>query len=218
MHEFAPHRDRRCRRGSWSLVPVRRRRQTTGVGAPPLTLQDALAQARANSQLFRRHSSRRTWRPKIASRRSAALLPSVNGFSQFIYTRAERHAVRHLGAERRTRTSTPPGSTCTATSSRSAKWAEYRSAAAAEAVARAQGRRRRPRLVATIVHELLHAGRRRAEAGQRAAGPARGAAVSGRSRSSEEAGGEVAHSDVVKAQIQVDAARCATHRRRSWPC
>src|SRR5438445_2772900 len=52
----------------------------------PLTLQDALAQARANSQAFRSAQLAADLAREDRKQARAALLPSLSGFSQFIYT------------------------------------------------------------------------------------------------------------------------------------
>ena len=170
-------------------------------GGPPLTLQDALAQARANSQLFRQAQLNANLATEDRKQARAALLPSLNGFSQFIYTEPNGTPsgvwVPNDGPQVYATWLNVHGDMFSL-----GKWAEYRSArppkrspAPRRTSPRAAWSRRRG--------GLLQAGRRRAEAGQRAAGPARGAAVS-RGHTAQERGGEVAHSDVVKAQIQVD--------------
>src|SRR5207247_1152530 len=53
---------------------------------PPLSLQDALARARANSQQFRQAQLAADLATEDRKQARAALLPSMNGFSQFIYT------------------------------------------------------------------------------------------------------------------------------------
>src|SRR5437870_3385527 len=55
-------------------------------GAAPLTLQDALTQARASSQQFRSAELAADLATEDRKQARAALLPSLNGFSQFIYT------------------------------------------------------------------------------------------------------------------------------------
>src|SRR6266404_2461281 len=52
----------------------------------PLTLQDALTQARANSQQFRAAQLTADLASQDRKIARAALLPTLNGFSQFIYT------------------------------------------------------------------------------------------------------------------------------------
>src|SRR6266513_5372754 len=52
----------------------------------PLTLQDALTQARANSQQFRSAQLAADLAREDRKQARAALLPSLNGFGQFIYT------------------------------------------------------------------------------------------------------------------------------------
>ena len=83
-----------------------------------------------------------------------------------------------------------------------AKWADYRSAAAAEAVARARADVAGRGLVATIVQNyyVLVASQRKLASAQQAL---REAQQFLDITQQQESGGEVAHADVVKAQIQV---------------
>ena len=84
-----------------------------------------------------------------------------------------------------------------------AKWAEYRGAAAAEAVARARADVAGRGLVATIVQNyygLVAAQRKLASAQQSLREAQQFLDITQK----QESGGEVAHSDVVKAQIQVN--------------
>jgi outer membrane protein TolC len=168
---------------------------------PPLTLQDALTQARANSQQFR--SAQLTADLAVQDRKiaRAALLPSLNGFSQFIYTEPNGTTsgvwVPNDGPKVYADWLNVHGDVSLT------KWSEYRSAAAAEAVARAKADVAARGLVSTIVtnyYTLVAAERKLASAQQSLREVQQFLDIAQK----QEAGGEVAHSDVVKAQIQVN--------------
>ena len=167
----------------------------------PLTLSDALTQARANSQQFRSAqlaADLATADRKIAR---AALLPSLNGFSQFIYTEPNGTPsgiwVPNDGPKVYATWLNVHGDASLT------KWSEYRGAAAAEAVARARADVAARGLVSTIVtnyYTLVAAARKLASAQQSLREVQQFLDIAQK----QEAGGEVAHSDVVKAQIQVN--------------
>src|SRR3989449_1263538 len=168
---------------------------------PPLTLQDALTQARVNSQQFR--AARLAADLAIEDRKQAraALLPSLNGFSQFIYTEPNGTPsgiwVPNDGPKVYATWLNVHGDASMT------KWSEYRGAAAAEAVARAKADVAARGLVSTIVtnyYTLVAAQRKLASAQQGLREAQQFLDITQR----QEAGGEVAHSDVVKAQIQVN--------------
>jgi outer membrane protein TolC len=168
---------------------------------PPLTLQDALTQARVNSQQFR--SARLAADLAIEDRKQAraALLPSLNGFSQFIYTEPNGTTsgiwVPNDGPKVYATWLNVHGDVSLT------KWSEYRGAAAAEAVARAKADVAARGLVSTIVanyYTLVAAERKLGSAQQGLREAQQFLDITQR----QEAGGEVAHSDVVKAQIQVN--------------
>ena len=189
-----------CAAGLLAAAPARRRsRQPTG-GAP-LTLQRVLEQARANSQPFRAAQLASDLAVEDAKQARAALLPSVNGFSQYIYTAAERHAVRRLGAERR-----PERLRDVAERARRRLLAGEVGGVSRRGRGRSrrarEGRRGGPRSRRHDRAELLHAGRaqRKLASAQQALREAQQFLDITRQ---QESGGEVAHADVVKAQIQV---------------
>jgi outer membrane protein TolC len=172
------------------------------VGGPPLSLQDALARARANSQQFRQAQLAADLATEDRKQARAALLPSVNGFSQFIYTEPNGTPsgiwVPNDGPKVYATWLNVHGDVFSL-----GKWSEYRSAAAAEAVARAKADVAGRGLVATIVtnyYTLVAAERKLASARQGLREAQQLLEITQR----QEAGGEVAHSDVVKAQIQVN--------------
>jgi outer membrane protein TolC len=167
----------------------------------PMTLQAVLDQARVNSQQFRSAQLASDLAAEDRKQARAALLPSLNGFSQYIYTQPN---------------GTPSGVWVPNDGPRIyamwlnvhgdlfslQKWSEYRSAAAAEAVARAKADVAGRGLVATIVQNyygLVAAQRKLASAQQGLAEAQQFLDITRR----QENGGEVAHSDVIKAQIQV---------------
>ena len=174
--------------------------QTPPSGAP-LTLQAVLDQARANSQQFRAAQLASDLAAEDKKQARAALLPSVNGFSQYIYTQPN---------------GTPSGVWVPNDGPRVyamwlnihgdvfslQKWSEYRGAAAAEAVARAKADIAARGLVSTIVQNYygLVAAQRKVANAQQSLAEAR---LFLDITQKQENGGEVAHSDVIKAQIQV---------------
>jgi len=165
-----------------------------------LTLEAALAQARLNSQQFR--SAQAASQLAVEDRKQAfgALLPSVSEFSQYIHTQQNGTAsgvfVANDGPNVYNTWLTVHGDLFSP-----GKWAEYKSAAAAAAVARAKADVAVRGLVATVVQNyygLVAANRKAASAKQSLQEARQFLDITRR----QEAGGEVAHSDVVKAQIQ----------------
>jgi len=172
------------------------------VNGPPLTLQDALAQARANSQQFRQAQLAADLATEDRKQARAALLPSLNGFSQYIYTEPNGTPsgiwVPNDGPKVYANWLNVHGDVFSI-----GKLSEYRASAAAEAVARAKADVALRGLVATIVtnyYTLVAAERKLASARQGLREAQQFLEITQR----QEAGGEVAHSDVVKAQIQVN--------------
>jgi outer membrane protein TolC len=167
----------------------------------PLTLQAVLDLARANSQAFRAAQLASGLAAEDRKQAKAALLPSLNGFSQYIYTQPNGTPsgiwVPNDGPNIYAMWLNVHGDVFSY-----AKWAEYRSAAAAGAVARAKADVAVRGLVATIVQDyygLVASQRKLASAQQALLETQRFLDTTKRL----ESGGEVAHSDVVKAQIQV---------------
>ncbi len=167
----------------------------------PLTLQDALTLARVNSQQFRSAQLASNLAVEDRKQARAALLPSLSGFSQFIGTQPNGTPSGIFVANDGPKVYNDwllvhgelfsPG-----------KWAEYRSAAAAEAVARAKADVAGRGLVATVVtnyYTLVAAQRKLSSTQQGLREAQQFLEIAQR----QEAGGEVAHSDVIKAQIQV---------------
>ena len=168
----------------------------------PLTLQAVLNLARANSQQVRAAQLASDLAVEDRKQARAALLPSMNGFTQYIYTQPNGTPsgiwVPNDGPRVYAMWLNVHGDVFSL-----AKWAEYRGAAAAEAVARARADVAGRGLVATIVQNYygLVAAQRKLASAQRSL---REAQEFLDITQKQEAGGEVAHSDVVKAQIQVN--------------
>jgi len=168
----------------------------------PLTLQAVLDLARANSQQVRAAQLASDLAAEDRKQARAALLPSMNGFSQYIYTQPNGTPsgiwVPNDGPRVYAMWLNVHGDVFSL-----AKWAEYRGASAAEAVARARADVAGRGLVATIVQNYygLVAAERKLASAQRSVGEAQQFLDI---TQKQESGGEVAHSDVVKAQIQVN--------------
>jgi outer membrane protein TolC len=167
----------------------------------PLTLQDALAQARLNAQQARAAITAADLAAEDRKQARAALLPSLSAFAQYIHTQPNGTGsgvfVANDGPNVYTTWLTVHGEVFNA-----GTWASYRSASAAEALARAKADVASRGLVATVVqnyYTLVAAARKAANAGQ----SLQEAEAFLQITQQQEAGGEVAHSDVVKAQIQV---------------
>jgi outer membrane protein TolC len=167
----------------------------------PLTLQAVLDRARANSQQFRSAQLASDLAAEDKKQARAALLPSVGAFSQYIYTQPNGTPsgvwVPNDGPRVYATWLNVHGDVFSL-----AKWAEYRGAAAAAAVARARADVAGRGLVATIVtnyYGLVAAQRKLANAQQGLREAQQFLDITQK----QEAGGEVAHSDVIKAQIQV---------------
>jgi outer membrane protein TolC len=169
--------------------------------APPLTLQDALAQGRANALQARAAINAADLAAEDRKQARDTLLPSLSAFAQYIHTQPNGTGsgvfVANDGPNVYTTWLTVHGDVFNAGS-----WASYRSAAAAEAVARAKADVASRGLVATIVqnyYTVVAAVRKAANAGA----SLKEAQAFLQITQQQEAGGEVAHADVVKAQIQV---------------
>jgi outer membrane protein TolC len=169
---------------------------------PPLSLEAALAQAKANSQQFRQAQLASDLATEDRKQARAALLPSLNGFSQYIYTEPNGTPsgiwVPNDGPKVYATWLNVHGDVFSF-----GKLSEYRSAAAAEAVARAKADVAGRGLVATIVtnyYTLVAAERKLVSARQSLREAQQFLEITQR----QEAGGEVAHSDVIKSQIQVN--------------
>jgi outer membrane protein TolC len=172
---------------------------------PPLTLQAALTQARENSPQLRSAFTAAQLAGEDRVQARASLLPSVNGFTQYIRTEPNGTLsgvyVANDGPNVYTVQGTVHGDLFAP-----GRWADYRAAEAAEAVARAKADVANRGLVATVVqnyYALVAAERKLASAQQSLTEAQRFLDITQR----QERAGEVAHSDVVKAQIVEAQAR-----------
>jgi outer membrane protein len=175
--------------------------QTPSPDIPPLTLQSALDSARANSQALRTAviSAQLAAEDRVQAR--AALLPGVSGLLQYIYTQPNGTPsgifVANDGPHVYNAWGTVHGDIFAPT-----HWAEYRAAAAAEAVARARADVAARGLVVAVVQNyygVVAAARKASSAQQGLVEAQQFLQIT----QQQERGGEVARSDVVKAQIQV---------------
>jgi outer membrane protein TolC len=169
-----------------------------------LTLRDALQRARANNPQFQSALTDLGVAHQDVVQSRAALLPNVNYNMQYLYTQGNgtgSNAPIYI-ANNGVHEYIAQGNVHQAVSAQT--YAEYRRTAAAEAVARAKSEIAARGLVVTVVqtyYGFLVAQRKYATA-QRAAAEADGFLSISQKL---EKGGEVAHSDVLKAQIQNQA-------------
>ena len=167
----------------------------------PLTLQDAIARARENSQPLKVALAEAQLAKEDRVQARAGLLPSLSGLGQYIRTEPNGTLsgvfVANDGPNVYNLWGTVHGDLFSP-----ARWAEYRAAAAAEAVARAEADVATRGLVSTVVqnyYTLVAALRKTASARQGLSEAQQFLQITQR----QEQGGEVAHSDVIKAQIEV---------------
>jgi len=168
---------------------------------PPLTLQAALAQARANSQSLRAALVGSQLASEDRRQAKAVLFPFVTGSGQFIYTEPNGTGSGVFVANNGPREYIAWGQ-AHGDLFAPGKWADYRRARAAEAVAQAKADVAARGLVATVVQAYygFAAAQHKAASAQQSLREAQEfLKISQR----QEQGGEVAHSDVVKAQIQL---------------
>jgi len=167
----------------------------------PLTLQEALAQGRLNAVQARAAINAADLAAEDRKQARAALLPSLSAFAQYIHTQPNGSGsgvfVANDGPNVYTTWLTVHGDVFNA-----GTWASYRGAAAAEAAARAKADVASRGLVATIVQNfylLVAAAHKSANANQ----SLKEAQTFLQITQEQETAGEVAHADVVKAQIQL---------------
>src|SRR6202171_5962850 len=190
-----------ARRGVFQLSQAGGAQANTAPDGASLTLQSALMQARMNSQQLRSALLAAELAAEDRVQAHAGLLPGVNGFLQHIYTEPNGSAsgvfISNDGPRVYNAWANAHGDLYSPQ-----RLAEYRVAAAAEAVARAKADVATRGLVATIVqnyYTLVAAVRKTASARQSLNEAQAFLDITQR----QERGGEVAHSDVVKAQIQL---------------
>jgi outer membrane protein TolC len=181
---------------SWLLHAIA---QTVPV--PTITLEEALQRARANSPQFQAAvtESKIAHEDRVQAR--AALLPSLNYNNQYLYTEGNGTPSGRFIANNGVHEYISQGNPHDTFNLGLGQIAEIRRSAAAEALARAKAEIAARGLVATVVqnyYALVVAQRRYANA-QTAAQEADNFLDLSRKL---EHGGEVAHSDVVKAQLQ----------------
>ncbi|HEV3332301.1 MAG TPA: TolC family protein [Bryobacteraceae bacterium] len=170
-----------------------------------LTLQDALERARANAQTLLAATNAAQIAHEDTVQAKAALLPTANWFNQFIYTQPNGTLsgvfVPNDGPHVYYNTANVHGDLFAP-----GKRADYHRAEAAEAVARAKADIAARGLYATVVQDyyaLVTAARKYANAQQNQREAEQFLDITQK----QEQGGEVAHSDVVTAQILVEQRR-----------
>jgi len=177
---------------------------TAAMAEPPLTisLQDAIQRARRYSSQFQSAVTAAGLAREDSLQAKAALLPTVNYFNQYIYTQANGTLSGIYVANDGVHVYSSQG-LVHADLFAPGKRAEYQRTLAAEAIARAKTEIAGRGLVATVVegyYGLISAQRKSANA-QRSIDEARRFLDI---TQKQESGGEVAHADVVKAQILVE--------------
>ncbi len=185
---------------SGQVLPPPETAQTDSTRAPlVLTLQDALARAKANDPQFRAALTELGIAHQDTVQSRAQLLPNVNYNMQYIYTQGNgtptgrflaNNGVHEYIAQGNVHQALSPG-----------MFAEYRKTAAAEALARAKAEIATRGLVVTVVqayYGYVVAQRKYATAQKAAAEADHFLGISQKLQN----GGEVARSDVIKAQIQ----------------
>jgi outer membrane protein TolC len=166
-----------------------------------LTLQDALERAKKNNPEYRAALTEFGVAKEDRVQSRAALLPSVNYNGAFLYTEGNGTGASRFVANNGVHEYISQGNVHQDISL--ANFADYRRTAAAEAVARARSEIAARGLVVTVVQAYYGfvVAQRKYSTAQRAAAEAqRFLDISQKL----EHGGEVAHSDVIKAQIQTN--------------
>jgi outer membrane protein TolC len=195
-----------------SLVCVAQNAQVSAALANPpqtsppltLTLQDALARARNNSPQFLTALTDAGLAHEDRVQTRAGLLPSVTYNNEYLYTQGNGTPSGRYIANNAVHEYVSQGNVHQLIAV--AQFADYRRATAAEELARARSEVARRGLVVTVVQNFygLAAAQRKYSTAQ--------AAVQEASRFFDisqklEQGGEVAHSDVIKAQLQLNDRR-----------
>jgi outer membrane protein TolC len=166
---------------------------------PTISLQDALERAKNNHVQFRAAMTQAALAHEDRVQARAALLPGVNYTTGVIYTQANQESSPRFIAANGVREYISQAVVHESIGFTSV--AEYRRTHAAEALARAQTEIATRGLVVTVTQDYygaIAAERKRANAEQAAKEAERFLAISQKL----EKGGEVAHSDVIKAQLQ----------------
>ena len=173
--------------------------QSTSAAPLTVTLQDALARARKNSPEYRAALTAYGVAKEDRVQGRAALLPGVNYNAGFLYTQGNGTATGRFVGANGVHEYLSQGNVHQDISLQGI--ADYRRTLAAEAVARARSEIAARGLVVTVVQAYYHVvvTQRKYDTAQRAA--TQGRRFLDISQKLEQ-GGEVAHSDVIKAQIQ----------------
>jgi outer membrane protein TolC len=195
---------------SLALCPLTFAQTSTGSAAPlRLTLQDALQRAQQYSQLTLTANTAALLAHEDTVQAKAALLPAVNGISQFIYTQPNGSPsgvfVSNDGPHVYNNQVLAHADIYSPV-----KRADYHRTIAAEAVARAKADVAARGLFATVTqnyYAMAVAARKLANAQQAQRDAQRFFNIT----DLQEKGGEVAHSDTVKAQIQLIKTQVAEH-------
>ena len=181
-------------------VPAQETQPASSNQAPlTLTLQDALARARSNSVPFQAALTDQGIAHEDKVQARAGLLPSVNYNNEFIYTEPNGTASGVFIANNTVHEYLSQGNIHQVVGY--TNYADYRRARALEAVARAKAEVAKRGLVVAVVqgyYGLIAAQRKYANVQQAATEAQQFLALSQKL----ENGGEVAHADVIKAQIQ----------------
>ena len=181
-------------------VPAQETQPASSDQAPlTLTLQDALNRARSNSVAFQAALTDQGIAHEDKVQARAGLLPSVNYNNQFIYTEPNGSPSGVFVANNSVHEYLSQGNIHQAIGF--TNYADYRKARALEAVARAKAEVAKRGLVVAVVqgyYGLIAAQRKYANVQQAASEAQQFLSLSQKL----ENGGEVAHADVIKAQIQ----------------
>jgi outer membrane protein TolC len=186
-----------------NALPQQANQVTTAASSSPpltLTLQDALARAYANEPQYRSALTAYQVAKGTTAQARAAALPNVNYTGSFIYTEGNGTASARLIANNGVHEYVSEGNVHEALSLQNV--AEYRLARALEALAKAKAEIATRGLTVTVVQRYYGAvvGQRKYATAQRAAGEAQ---TFFDITQKLERGGEVAHSDAIKAQLQL---------------
>jgi outer membrane protein TolC len=184
--------------GLWAQQPVAAGPQVPSPSAA-LTLADTLQLARANSAQFHAALSEAALAKEDRLQARAALLPGISYNNQVLYTQPNETSSGKFIASNSVHEYVSQGNAHQVISLQ--QFADYRKAGAAEAVARARAEVAARGLVVTVVQDYYSL-----LAAQKKHGNAQAAADEAGSfldlSQKLEKGGEVAHSDVIKAQLQ----------------
>jgi outer membrane protein TolC len=185
---------------SIARVPAQEAQPASSTQAPlTLTLQDALSRARSNSVAFQAALTDQGIAHEDKVQARAGLLPSVNYNNQFLYTEPNGTPSGVFVANNSVHEYISQGNLHQAIGL--TNYADYRRSRALEAVARAKAEVAKRGLVVAVVqgyYGLIAAQRKYANVQQAASEAQQFLALSQKL----ENGGEVAHADVIKAQIQ----------------